>query len=203
MPAAAPSTEVLNENCLYIFQNHLIHLQSSPTLRFSLIAAHQSWCFHSEMFSDGYKIIFSAHHRPSFLSILFSSYHFPCCLFPYCFSIISPSFWDHSVHKLYSIFSLPPLIKVNERVVVPMNFACNMQPRSDETHRNNSALFFQLGTTLLWLITFLLVQKLDRRLLSADIRFTYLSNSDLWNREMKQHKCKAISQPDLQRYEMH
>ena len=52
--------------------------------------------------------------------------------------------------------------------------------------------FFQLAMTLLWLITFLLVQKLDRtRLLSVDIYSTYLSNSDLWSLKMKQQNCWA------------
>lgn len=46
--------------------------------------------------------------------------------------------------------------------------------------------------TLLWLITFLLVQKLDRtRLLSVDIYSTYLSNSGLWSLKMKQQNCWA------------
>lgn len=149
-----------------------------------------------------YSQLITRHHL---LDLFFPSYKFPCFLVPCCFLVIFPPFWGHSVHQPHSIFPPPPppLIKVNEQVVVPMNFTCNMQPHPDETEWNNSALFFQLGMTLLWLITFLLVQKLDRRLLSADIRFTYLSNSDLWNREMKQHKCKAISHPDLQRYEIH
>lgn len=52
--------------------------------------------------------------------------------------------------------------------------------------------FFQLAMTLLWLITFLLVQKLDRtRLLSVDIYSTYLSNSDLWSLKMKRQNCWA------------
>lgn len=166
---------------------------SCRTFRHLQITTNQNQCFHSKMCVSGQFVgIFLLHMNA-----------------PVVWSLIAPPLyslrsWGHGVHIPYSIFPPLLLIKVNERVVVPMNFTRNMQPRPDETHRNNSALFFfQLGMTLLWLITFLLVQKLDRRHLSADIRFTYLSNSDLWNREMKQHKCKAISQPDLQRYEMH
>lgn len=119
-------------------------------------------------------------------------------------SLFLPPFSACQARIPHCIFPAPPFIKVNEQVVALMNFTCNVQSRRDEIHRNNSASFFsQLEMTLLWLITFLFVQKPDRRLLSADICFTYLSNSDLWDLEMKRHKCKAISLPLLRRYKMH
>lgn len=131
----------------------------------------------------------------------FPSFQLCCCLFPYCFSIIFRPFWGH---KPYSIFPLP---LISSKWMSEQSFRWISHVICSCTQMKHIGIirssFFQLRMTLLWLITFLLVQKLDRRLVSADIRFTYLSNSDLWNRQMKQHKCKAISQPDLQRYEIH
>lgn len=90
-------------------------------------------------------IFSSSSDTASFVGIfLLLSYDCPCCLVPYCLSIIFPPFLGRSVHIPSSIFPPLLLIKVNERVVVPMNFTCNMQPRPDETHRNNSALFFPI-----------------------------------------------------------
>lgn len=138
-------------------------------------------------------------NAPNFVCIILVHINFSFLLLSVISSsLFFPPFSACPARIPYCIFPAPPFIKVNEQVVVLMNFTCNVQSRQDEIHRNNSAsFFFQLEMTLLWLITFLLVQKLDRRLLSADICFTYLPNSDLWDLEMKQHKCKAISLPLL------
>lgn len=85
-----------------------------------------------------------------------------------------------------------------------------MQPLQHEIHKNNSHIFFQLATTLLWLITLLLVQKDDRRRQQRQIQqipliYPALETPDetapVWSTLMAILKCMCATtslQTDLQ-----